>query len=188
MAPKTRFFVKGVPLLFFFALALFFALFGSILFPFFPLSSFSPFLAIVYYAVPFSKALWISCGCGFILDFLSSEFHFGVHALTLTVCSALLFHQKKHFFEDKPLAFALLTSLISSVSTLLQFVFIHLLDRGIPVSFATFLTDAVATPLIDGLYGFLWFTCPMRLYIYIKKIGWKKFLSMLVRYEQKPPV
>jgi rod shape-determining protein MreD len=165
--------MKSVPLLFFFGLALVFALFGSIVFPFFPLAPFAPFLAIVFYRTSFSKALWIGFGCGLILDLLSSEFHFGTHALTLTVSSALLFYRKKHFFEDKPLAFSIFVSVISSISMLLQLAFIHLFDRGISFSLATFITDGIVLPLFDGLYSFLWFICPMRLYIYIKK---KSFL------------
>ena len=118
--------MRSVPLLFFFGLALTFALFGSLLFPFFPLNAFAPFLAIVFYVAPFSKALWISCGCGLILDLLSSEFHFGVHALTWIATTALLFHQKRHFFEEKPVAFSIFTAVISSVSTIFQLIFIPL--------------------------------------------------------------
>ena len=165
--------MRSVPLLFFFGLALIPALFGSILFPFFPLNAFAPFLAVVYYVAPFSKTLWISLGCGLLLDLLSSEFHFGIHALTLTTASAFLFFQKKHFFEDQSLAFSLFSIVISSVSTGLQLLFIHLFDRGLSFSFASFVTDVAILPLLDGLYGFLWFTCPMRLYISMKKVGWK---------------
>lgn len=176
--------MRSVPLNFFFVLALVPALFGSILFPFFPLSPFAPFLAIVYYVAPFSKALWISCGCGIILDLLSSEFHFGVHALTLIATTSLLFHQRRHFFEEKPVAFSIFTALIASVATLLQLLFVPLFDRGITFSTLSFLTDAIALPLLDGLYGFLWFTCPMRLYIYIKKTGWKALFRKPQENEQ----
>jgi rod shape-determining protein MreD len=168
--------MRSVPLLFFFGLSLIPALFGSILFPFFPLSPFAPLLAITYYVTPFPKALWISCGCGLILDLFSSEFHFGVQALTLTTTTFILFHQKRHFFEDKPLAFSIFTAVISSVATLIQLIFIPLFDRGLSFSVLSFLTDAIALPMLDGLYGFLWFTCPMRLYIYVKKVGFKNLL------------
>lgn len=176
--------MRVVPLLFFFTFALAAALFGSIFFSFFPLSAFAPFLAIVYYTAPFSKALWISCGCGFILDLLSSEFHFGVHALTLTMTSALLFHQRRHFFEDKPMAFSLFSAVISCLETSLQMVFVYLFDRGIPFSLATIVTDLILLPIADGLYGFLWFTCPMQLYIYIKKKGWKALFQKRINDEQ----
>jgi len=169
--------MRSVPLWFFFCLALAPSVFGSILFPFFPLSAFAPFLAIVFYMARFSRALWISCGCGLILDLLSSEFHFGVHALTLIATTAVLYHQRRHFFEDKPLAFSIFTSVISAVSMMMQLIFIPLFDRGIPFSLPSFMTDVIALPMLDGLYGFLWFTCPMKLYIYIKKTGWKTLFS-----------
>jgi len=164
--------LRSVPLLFFFTLALIPTLLGSLILPV-SLHPFTPFLAIVYYVAPFPKALWISLGCGLILDLLAPGFHFGIHALTLTCASLLLFHQKKHFFEDKPIAVFLFTSLISMATTLLTLLFIHIFDRGLPFSFAAFLTDVVLFSFIDALYGFLWFTCPMRLYIYIKKKGWR---------------
>src|SRR5574342_631533 len=134
--------MRSVPLFFFFVLALTLMLFGSIVFPFFPLNSFAPFLAIVFYVAPFSKALWISCGCGLILDFFSSEFRFGIHALTMVVVAASLYHQKRHFFEEKPVAFSLFTALISSASLITQLIFIPLLDRGITFSARSFLTVA----------------------------------------------
>ncbi len=176
--------MRSVPLLFFFGLALIPALFGSLVFPFFPLNAFAPFLAIVFYVAPFSKALWISCGIGLVLDLLSSEFHFGIHALTWIATTALLFHQKRHFFEEKPVAFSMFTAVISSVSTLLVLIFIPLFDRGIAFSPLSLLTDAVILPILDGFYGFLWFTCPMRLYIYIKKMGWKAIFKKPETNEQ----
>lgn len=175
--------MRSVPLLFFFALAAIPTLFGSILFPFFSINAFAPFLAIVFYVKSFPKALWIGCGCGLILDLFSSEFHFGLHALTLTVVTALLYHQKRHFFEEKPLAFSIFTAIISSVALTLQLIFTHIFDRGVPFSALSFLTDGVVLSMLDGLFGFLWFTCPMRLYIYIKKKGWRALLRKQVHEE-----
>ncbi len=161
--------MRSVPLMFFFALAMVPTVFGSIFFPFFPLNTFAPFLAIVFYVVAFPRALWIALGCGLILDLLSSEFHFGVHAITLVTTTFFLYHQKRHFFEDKPIAISLLTILISSVATVIQLLYIALFDRGISFSAVSFLTDVMVLPCVDGIYGFLWFTCPMRLYIHLKK-------------------
>jgi len=168
--------LRSIPLLFFFALALIPTLFGTLFLPF-PLHPFTPFLAIVYYVAPFSKAVWISLGCGLILDLLAPTFHFGIHTLTLTCTALLLFHQKKHFFEDKPVAVFLFTSLISAATSLLALLFVHIFDRGIPFSAAAFATDIVLLSFLDALYGFLWFTCPMRLYIYVKKKGWRALLK-----------
>jgi rod shape-determining protein MreD len=166
--------MKAPSLSFFFALALFATLFGSILFPFFTLTTFAPFLALVYYRTSLLKALWVSFGCGSIMDCLSSEFHFGIYALSYTATTLLLFGQKRHFFEDKSVAFSLFTALISAVLASLELTLAHLFDRGLPFTFSSVFTDLFLLPIIDGLYGFLWFTCPGRLYIYIKKTGWKR--------------
>ena len=71
------------------------------------------------------------------------------------------------------MALLMYTAVISSVATLLQLLFIPLFDRGIALSARSLITDALVLPIMDGIYGFLWFTCPMRLYIYIKKKGWR---------------
>lgn len=164
--------LRSVPRLFFFILALLPALTGSLFLPF-SIHAFVPFLAILYYVAPFPTALWISFGCGLGLDLVAPDFRFGIHALTYTCATLLLFHQKKHFFEDKSVAVFLFTALISMATTLLTLLFIHIFDRGIPFSAAAFTTDIVLLSLVDALYGFLWFTCPMRLYIYVKKKGWR---------------
>ncbi len=157
--------MRKIPLIIPFSLAILGLFLGS----FIKLNFFAPFLAMVYYVSPFSKALWISVGCGYLLDLISSEFRFGIYSLTWVLTTLVLFSQKKHFFEDKPVAFSIFTGVISAVSTALQIVLIHLFDRGIPFS----ILDVIVMPIIDGMYAFLWFTCPLRLYTYIKKIGWR---------------
>jgi rod shape-determining protein MreD len=166
--------MKKIPLYFPFLLALFAALFGNVFFPYLHLSFFAPLLALSFYAATLSKSLWISLGCGLILDLISSEFRFGLYSLTFVLATLLLYAQKKHFFEDKPLALSLFSSLIAAFLTVLQFILVHLFDRGIPFSILTVFTDVIFMSAVDGLYAFLWFTCPMRLYIYIKKVGWKR--------------
>ena len=169
--------MRKIPLYYPFALALFATLFGSALFPKLHLSTFAPFLAIVYHVTPFSKALWIALGCGTILDLLSSEVRFGVYALNFVLITLLLYSQKKHFFEDKALGLSLFTTLIAAASTFLQFVLAHLFDRGIPFSSSVVGFDVLLMSAVDGLYAFLWFTCPLKIYTYIKKMGWKNLFS-----------
>jgi len=165
--------MRQIPLYFSFSLAFVAAVFGNVFFPYLHLSFFAPFLALCYHASTLSKSLWLSLLCGLILDLISSEFKFGLYTLTFVLATLLLYAQKRHFFEDKPLALSIFTSIIAAALTLLQFVLIHLFDRGISFSALTFVTDVIFMSLVDGLYAFLWFTCPMRLYIYIKKVGWK---------------
>ena len=165
--------MRQIPLYFSFSLAFLAAVFGSVFFPYLHLSFFAPFLALSYHATTLSKSLWLALICGVILDLISSEFKFGLSTLTFVLATLLLYAQKRHFFEDKPLALSIFTAIIAAVLTLLQFVLIHLFDRGISFSTLTVLTDVIFMSAVDGLYAFLWFTCPMRLYIYIKKVGWK---------------
>ena len=176
--------MRTVPLYFSFGLALTAALFGSVFFPYLHLSFFAPFLALVYHAATLSKSLWLSLICGVILDLISSEFRFGIYTLSCVIATLLLYAQKRHFFEDKPLALSLFSSAIAAVLIFQQFIFIHLFDRGIPFSAATAFVDGILMSAVDGLYAFLWFTCPMRLYIYIRKVGWKGLFRKPVHEEE----
>lgn len=142
--------------------------------PFLHLHFFAPFLALTYYAKPFSKAVGISLFCGLLLDLFSSEFRFGVMTLSSVATTLLLYSQKKHFFEDKPLALSLFTMVISTAFFVVEICLVYLFDRDIPITLATFCIDGIFMSAIDGLYAFLWFTCPLKLYKYLKKKGWRK--------------
>ncbi len=176
--------MRQIPLYISFGLALLAAIFGSVFFPYLHLSFFAPFLALTYHAATLSKSLWLSLVCGVILDLLSSEFRFGLHTLTFVLATLVLYAHKRHFFEDKPLALSIFTAIISTILTLLQFILVHLFDRGIAFSTLTVLTDVIFMSLVDGLYAFLWFTCPLRLYIYTKKVGWKNLFRKSQHEEQ----
>ncbi len=175
--------MRKVPLYFSFALALLATLFNSIFFDI-HLVTFAPFLGIVYHMTSLSRAVWIGLGCGFILDLLSSEMRFGLYSLNFVLITLALYSQKKHFFEDKPLGLSLFTVLIAASSTLLQLVLAHLFDRGIPLSGSLIGIDVFLMSVIDGLYAFLWFTSPLKLYTYIKKVGWRNLFSKSQVHEQ----
>jgi len=164
--------MRKVPLHFFFLLALFALLFGTVFFPSIRLAPLPPLLAIGYYRLTYPKALWLSFACGLLLDLLSSS-HFGLTALSFTAASAVLYFQKRHFFEDKPVAFSLFASVISACITLTHLFALYLFDKAIPLTGKSFLTEIIAMPALDGVFAFLWFTCPMRLYTYIQKVGIK---------------
>src|ERR1700722_1061302 len=112
--------MRQVPLVFPFLLALLFAVCGTVFLPRVHLLAFSPFLGLLYNKCSFIKALWISSLCGLVIDLLSSEFRFGIHALNCCLTTLLLYKQKRHFVEDRSLALSLFTVLISIVSTILQ--------------------------------------------------------------------
>lgn len=169
--------MKTTPLYFPFLLALFATLFGTIFFPNIRLVTFAPFLAFSYNRLSLPKVLWLSFGCGLIIDCLSAELHFGLYALNFVIVSAILYSQRRHFFEEKATALALFTTVIAALSTTLQLVLIHIFDKEMALSWKTYLTDVVGMSILDGIYAFLWFTCPMRLYTYIEKTGWKNILK-----------
>lgn len=174
--------MRQVPLYFPFSLALFFVLFGTVFLPHVRLLAFSPFLALLYNRSRFMAALWIASFCGLTIDLLSSEFRFGIHALNYCLTTFLLYQQKKHFFEDKPLALSLFTILISIVSTVLQLLLISIFDHPLPLSGKLLVTDLLLMPIADAIYAFVWFSCPMMLFAYIKKIGWHTFFTKCLNF------
>lgn len=177
--------MNQVPLLFSFSLALFFALWGTALLPHLRLLAFAPFLALLYNKRSFVKSLWIASLCGLIIDLLCSELRLGVHALNYCGTTLLLYKQKRHFFEDKALALSLFTLLISIVSTILQFFLISIFGQGLPLSAKLILADLLVMPVADAVYAYLWFTCPMLLYAYIKKVSWRTLYSKILFFFSK---
>ncbi len=174
--------MQQIPLYFPFTLALFFALFGSALIPHVRLLAFSPFLALLYTRSSFLSAIWIASLCGLILDLFSSEFRLGIHALAYCLTTLFLYWQKKHFFEDKPLALSLFTLLISASETIVQLLLICIFDRTLPISSKLLATDLLLMPIADAIYAFLWFSCPMLLYLYFQKKGWRILFIQFLHY------
>jgi hypothetical protein len=169
--------MKKVPSWFPFILALSFALFGTVFFPFFRLWPFSPFLAIIYHRVNFIKALWISLVCGLILDVFSSQFRFGLFSLNTCLTTLFLYSQKRHFFEDKPIALSLFSAFLSCFQSLCLLVVSSLFDKQFSISLSILLSDLVIMPFLDAIYAFIWFTCPMKIYQYIQRYGWFHLFS-----------
>ena len=164
-----------------FSLAFFFASVGTALFPEIRIWAFAPFLAILHHRVNFSKALWISFFCGLIIDCLSSQLRFGLFALNHVFVSLLLYREKRHFFEEKALALSLYATVISAFLSLFFMLFSYW-SGGIEWSIALVFSDLVLMPFLDGVYAFLWFTCPLSLILYFKKYG----LRHLIPKEEEP--
>lgn len=134
---------------------------------------FAPFLALLFYRSSFLHALWGAFFCGLVVDCFSSQFSFGLFTLLHVLIVPLLYKQKKHFFEDKPLAFSLYSVLIASCLS----AFLLLFDRQFPLSLKLFFSDLILMPALEGLYAFIWFICPSRLYSFSKKRLFQKSLS-----------
>ncbi len=163
--------MKRLPLPICFFLALIYLFFGTVLFPDFRVWPFAPFLALLFYRVSFKDALWLSFFSGLLMDIFSSQFKFGLLALDHVLITALLYGQKKHFFEDKVIAFSLYTALVSCLMSFFLIVFSSLSERQIIVSFPVLLSDLIFMPFLDAAYAFFWFICPSALYSLTKKEG-----------------
>jgi hypothetical protein len=161
--------VKKIPLKFFFLLALLFIPVGTVFFPYLRLFPFAPFLAIAFHRLSLIKALFISFFCGLILDLFSFQFPFGSFAFCHLLTTLILYFRKNHFFEDKPIPFALYSSLISSVLSLTLIFCICIPTKLLSPSFSLLISDALFMPLVDGLYAFFWFMFPSISYRMLKK-------------------
>jgi len=173
--------MREVSLFFPFTLALLAASFGSLLFPLLSLHTFTPFLAIAYHTSSFTKAIWIAAGSGMIVDLLSSEGRFGLYTLTFILTTLCVYHLKRYFFEDKPLAFSFYTSSISWVATFSYALLLYLFYRERDYSFSSFWVDLFFFSLLDGIYAFLWFTSPVKWYLSLKRKGWRAFFQKFKR-------
>lgn len=169
--------MKHASLVISFFLALSMAIFGTVLFPNFRLIAFAPFLAIIYTRTTFITSLWAAFACGLIIDLMSSQFRFGIYALNYCLTTVMIYKQKRHFFDDKPLALSIFTTAISSTSTLLQLLLLYVFDNRIPFSWKLVIADLVGMPVLDGAYAFLWFTCMIKLFHYIKKVEWRRLFT-----------
>jgi hypothetical protein len=146
--------MKRPPLLFFFLLALIALLLAPNVFPSIRLLTFSPFFALVFLRKNFLTSLWIACLSGLILDLFTVDIRFGVFALCSAATAAVTYKFKSYFYEDNFFSIPLFTALISTVFSIIQFV---LLQH--PVSF-----NLLLMPLLDAIYGFVWFTAPRMVY------------------------
>lgn len=151
-----------------FLLALSVALLGTVFFPSVRLFAFAPFLAFLFIRVDFLSALWVSALTGLVVDLMTSQMRFGSYSVCYCLTTLFTYHQKRHFFADKPLALSLFTALISAVSTSLEFLLQNAPDSKLPFNFRLLLTDVIGMSLLDAVYAFLCFTCPMKIYHYLK--------------------
>ena len=169
--------MKNIPLWFPLSLAILYTLYGSALFPELKLITFAPMLAIVYQRKPYLLALWISLFCGLIVDTVSSQYSFGLYGACYLLTTMLCYHQKKHFFEEKPSAISFFSGLISSVFSFVLIVATYIFQKPVAVSFELTVSDCIISPIFDALYALIWFTVPMKGYSFIMSGKWKKILK-----------
>ena len=164
-----------------FFLSLFYAILGTVLFPSLRLIAFAPFLSLAFMRTSLISSLWLAFLSGLIIDLLSAELRFGTYALNYSLTTLILYNQKRHFFEDKPLSLSLFTLFFSLISTLLQL----LLFKEVTFTWKLALTDLFVMPLCDALYALFWFTIPLKIIAYLKKGTWRRFLTKQTEEESE---
>lgn len=154
-------------LLYSFVFATFAALFSSALFPSFKPVFYAPFLVISFLNCSFISSLWLACLGGIVVDILSST-HMGLNALIYTSL-ATCFYRQKRYFKDTPVNITLFTVLLSFLYTLLSVILLFVLEKGVKLSFLSFITDFIVLPIFDGLYGLVFFAIPIKAYEVLSK-------------------
>lgn len=169
---------ESVPLSFAFILVLIALIFFPIFFPNFRLIAFAPFYSLVFTRKSFKSSLWITGACSLLMDLASSQMRFGLWTLngTLTLLSTYRF--RHYFYEDKAFAVCIYSTLIACVSSLWQLVLMYQFSSSSLLSIQTVIFDCLFMSVLDAFYAFFWFTCPMRIYAYIKKMGLRRLFNI----------
>lgn len=147
------------------------SLIQTALFPSIGLLAYSPFFAIVCMHAPLSQALWLAVMGGFCSDILSSGPP-GIHAITATLCCAMIHRFRLGVFKDQPLQLCFYTALISLLFAPLQLSLLFLLDTRLPIAGKSALLDFIEMPLIDAAYAFFWFVGPLLIWEWVRH-QWK---------------
>lgn len=153
---------KRLDLIFWISIAL--TLFFPILFPNFRVYFFLPFLIIAFYQKSLSTCLWLSVGCGTIMDLLSSLPTLGVYALAYTVTTLLLYRIKRNFFADHISTLPLMTLFFSQISSCFLVLETSFLENLHSFSWKWLFSDLAIMPLLDSSFAFCFFIVPALLF------------------------
>lgn len=176
-------FMASIPFLYVFLITLLCTLFSTAVYPKIHLIPFTAFFALLYLRTSLAASLWISLGCGLLLDLINSDLRFGFYALNTCLTTLLLHRQKKHFFEEKLHSICLLTGLISASMTILQWIFYCTTQLECHLSWKLFFIDFMLLPICDAFAVFLWIYLPVILFIYSRKMNWKAMISRNSSYK-----
>lgn len=161
--------MRQVSLLLVFLLCLTAVLFLPIFWPAARLTFFAPYLIFSYYQRPFQRSMWISFGCGIIMDLLTPLPRFGLYSLNYCLTTLLLYSKKRHFFEDSLTTLPFMAFFFSFISTLIQVCLLTVFAEGISLSWGWMLTDIAFYPLIDAVYAFVCFTVPFIMFRSVRR-------------------
>ena len=135
-------------------------IYAPFFFPAYKLFFFAPLIIRLFYLRSYHETLWASCLLGIVIDLLSSHVRFGLYALNFTLTSALLYSQRRNFFEDSYSTLPVLTSIYSFVSTIVQILLLTVFENGVAFSWDFVKIDLFLLPILDGLYAFVCFSLP----------------------------
>lgn len=156
-----------------FFLAFFITCFSQALLPDLPLMAFSPFLALACLRLSLVNSLWLAFLSGLCLDLLSSGSRIGLYLIPYMAAVLILHRHRKHFFEDKVVAFTLYSAAISSLATLGTALFSEL-----QWTYDFIAVDLLLLPCLDGLCGFLLFVLPYSAFAFTRKMVRVRLIQM----------
>ncbi len=169
--------MKKAPIWLLITLAILYTLYIPIFFPSIRFAFFAPLLAIAFHRIDFIRSLWLCFLCGGFIDLFSSQMKFGLYALSFCLATCVCYKQKRHFFEEKSIALSLFSILISSIQSLCLIFVSAIFDKQVSISLSMMISEIIITPMIDGIYAFIGFLIPMKLYLYILSGKWKAYFQ-----------
>lgn len=159
MVQKKSQSTKRLTILFFLFQSIIASILIGTIWPHLKINAYIPFLIILMLSSTFGKAMWMSCFSGIILDLISSN-NFGIHALNFTLITFFLYRYNR-FFNDRPINICFYTILASMTSTLIYFFLYFIFKNAFSISIKWIFTDLLFMSIIDGIYAFIWFSCPI---------------------------
>ena len=120
----------------------------------------APFVVLAALRCSLPISLWLALGCGLLVDLLTSETRLGFHALSYCIALTIVYGLKGTFFRDNRWALPILTCFFTLALALLEGVLYLVLDATHPLSLVYLGKNLFLIPLVDGLYGFVWFSLP----------------------------
>lgn len=96
-------------------------------------------------------------GIGCLIDLLSGYPRMGLLPIAYCLTTAFLYAIKPYFFLEKITTLPLMTFLFGIVSSLILFALMAMFGRPLAVTWQWIASDLLLFPLLDGLYGLIWF-------------------------------
>jgi hypothetical protein len=140
-----------------------------LLFPFYHLVYFAPFIILCFYRSSKINALQWSLACGLFVDLFSADTRIGTYAINYVAVSFFLYRYQFHFFEDRFSTLPLMTFIFTALSMILQTVIFFISGKVFSLSWEWFISDLLAIPLQTALYAWVAFILPQSLFISLKR-------------------